>query len=190
MAKARSLVGLDVHAAKIVAAVLDAETGELQFFGMNGENVWTHHYTVTTNPCDNTFSGTGVETGQDQNGAKTNHETVTGSFNTDGTISLVNTGDDGVVWSLDHIKTDNKTTTLATLINPSIPSNLEFHATAPVIPITSSKWAKQRNIGRAGHRAGPSALCSLARAVSGGAAISTPCRRSMASCSRGRRSGS
>ncbi len=38
MAKARSLVGLDVHAAKIVAAVLDADTGELQFFGMNGEN--------------------------------------------------------------------------------------------------------------------------------------------------------
>jgi transposase len=34
MAKARSLVGLDVHAAKVVAAVLDAETGELQFFGM------------------------------------------------------------------------------------------------------------------------------------------------------------
>ncbi len=39
MAKARSLVGLDVHAAKIVAAVLDAETGELQVFVMNGENV-------------------------------------------------------------------------------------------------------------------------------------------------------
>ena len=33
MAKARSLVGLDVHAAKIVAAVLDAETGELQLLG-------------------------------------------------------------------------------------------------------------------------------------------------------------
>ena len=31
MAKARSLVGLDVHATKIVAAVLDAETGQLQF---------------------------------------------------------------------------------------------------------------------------------------------------------------
>ena len=27
MAKARTLVGLDVHATKIVAAVLDAETG-------------------------------------------------------------------------------------------------------------------------------------------------------------------
>jgi hypothetical protein len=38
MAKARSLVGLDVHAAKIVAAVLDADTGELQFFEMK---VWS-----------------------------------------------------------------------------------------------------------------------------------------------------
>ena len=38
MAKARTLVGLDVHATKIVAAVLDAETGELQTFGMSGES--------------------------------------------------------------------------------------------------------------------------------------------------------
>jgi transposase len=37
MAKARSLVGLDVHATKIVAAVLDAETGQLQVFAMSGE---------------------------------------------------------------------------------------------------------------------------------------------------------
>ena len=37
MAKARTLVGLDVHAAKIVAAVLDAETGEVQCFRMAGE---------------------------------------------------------------------------------------------------------------------------------------------------------
>ena len=34
MAKARSLVGLDVHATKVVAAVLDSETGELQRFGV------------------------------------------------------------------------------------------------------------------------------------------------------------
>jgi hypothetical protein len=32
VAKARTLVGLDVHATKIVAAVLDAETGEVQWF--------------------------------------------------------------------------------------------------------------------------------------------------------------
>jgi transposase len=38
MAKARTLVGLDVHATKIVAAVLDAETGQLQTFAMSGEN--------------------------------------------------------------------------------------------------------------------------------------------------------
>src|SRR5450432_3527486 len=38
MAKARSLVGLDMHATKIVAVVLDAETGQLQTFAMSGEN--------------------------------------------------------------------------------------------------------------------------------------------------------
>ena len=37
MAKARSLVGLDVHATKVVAAVLDAETGELEFFILGGD---------------------------------------------------------------------------------------------------------------------------------------------------------
>jgi len=37
MAKAKTLVGLDVHATKIVAAVLDAETGQLQTFAMGGE---------------------------------------------------------------------------------------------------------------------------------------------------------
>jgi transposase len=37
MTKARSQVGLDVHAAKIVAAVLDTETGELQTFAMSGD---------------------------------------------------------------------------------------------------------------------------------------------------------
>jgi transposase len=36
MAKAKTLVGLDVHATKIVAAVLDAETGQLQTFSMDG----------------------------------------------------------------------------------------------------------------------------------------------------------
>src|SRR3954470_20524354 len=33
----RTLVGLDVHAAKIVAAVLDAETGEIQWFRVYGD---------------------------------------------------------------------------------------------------------------------------------------------------------
>jgi hypothetical protein len=38
VAKVRCLVGLDVHAAKIVAAVLDGDTGELEVFVMSGEN--------------------------------------------------------------------------------------------------------------------------------------------------------
>lgn len=38
MAKARTLVGLDVHAAKVVAAVLDAESGELRFQRLCGES--------------------------------------------------------------------------------------------------------------------------------------------------------
>jgi hypothetical protein len=37
VAKARTLVGLDVHATKIVAAVLDAETGQVQWFTLRGE---------------------------------------------------------------------------------------------------------------------------------------------------------
>ena len=37
MAKARTVVGLDVHATKIVAAVLDVETGEVQCFGMSAD---------------------------------------------------------------------------------------------------------------------------------------------------------
>lgn len=37
MAKARTLVGLDVHAAKVVAAILDAETGELRVQRLGGE---------------------------------------------------------------------------------------------------------------------------------------------------------
>ncbi len=38
MAKARTLVGLDVHAAKVVAAILDSETGELRFQRLSGES--------------------------------------------------------------------------------------------------------------------------------------------------------
>jgi hypothetical protein len=37
VAKARTLVGLDVHATKIVAAALDVETGELEFFMPGGD---------------------------------------------------------------------------------------------------------------------------------------------------------
>ena len=38
MAKARTLVGLDVHAAKVIAAILDSETGELRFARLGGQS--------------------------------------------------------------------------------------------------------------------------------------------------------
>jgi transposase len=38
MAKAKTLVGLDVHATRIVAAVLDAGTGRAQTFSRGGES--------------------------------------------------------------------------------------------------------------------------------------------------------
>jgi transposase len=38
MAVARSLVALDVHATRIVAAVPDGESGELQTFSIGGES--------------------------------------------------------------------------------------------------------------------------------------------------------
>ena len=38
MAKARTLVGLDLHAAKVVAAILDSETAELRFQRLGGES--------------------------------------------------------------------------------------------------------------------------------------------------------
>ena len=102
------------------------------------DNVWTHNYNVKINPCDNTFSGTGIETGQDGNGPATHNETVTGTFNADGSTSLVNTRDDGVVWSLTNAKADNKSVTLAQLIAPAIPSNLEFKVTPKTITSTSN----------------------------------------------------
>jgi hypothetical protein len=37
VAKAGTLVGLGVHATKVVAAVLDAETGQLQWFRVSGD---------------------------------------------------------------------------------------------------------------------------------------------------------
>ena len=42
MAKARTLVGLDVHATKVVAAVLDVETGELAFFSLQAAGIGTY----------------------------------------------------------------------------------------------------------------------------------------------------
>jgi hypothetical protein len=98
-------------------------------------NVWTHNYKVTVNPCDNTFTGTGVQTGQDQNGPREFDETITGTFGK-GTVSYTIHRSDGASWSLANAKTDGNTVTLATM--PGSPNALlEFKATPPVFTNTS-----------------------------------------------------
>jgi hypothetical protein len=99
-------------------------------------NVWTHKITVQVNPCDNTFSGTGIESGQDQNGPSTFNEKVTGKFG-DGTVSLTVTRDDGVVFALSNAPTDSNTVTLATS-SPVVPQALEFRVTEPTFANTST----------------------------------------------------
>ena len=51
------------------------------------DNVWTHNFNVTVNPCDSTFTGTGSVSGHDQNGDYSANETVTGSFG-NGTVTF------------------------------------------------------------------------------------------------------
>jgi len=101
-----------------------------QPYGQVGQwqNVWTHDLTVTLNPCDNTFTGTGVQYVYYKEPANT--ENVTGSFSRDGKVSLVATRDDGVVWSLAGAPTDNSSVTLATT-NPVVPWNVEMKVSPP-----------------------------------------------------------
>jgi hypothetical protein len=92
------------------------------------QNLWTHHLTVTLNPCDNTFTGTGLQYDNNNNQAYT--ENVTGSFNSDGTINLTATRNDGVAWSLANAPTDNSSVTLATT-DPVVPWNVEMKVMQP-----------------------------------------------------------
>jgi hypothetical protein len=101
-----------------------------QPYGQVGQwqNLWTHDLTVTVNPCDSTFSGTGLQ--YDNNHNLSYHEDVTGSFNSDGTVNLTATRDDGVVWSLASAPMDNSSVTLATT-SPVVPWNIEMKVSPP-----------------------------------------------------------
>lgn len=94
-------------------------------------SVWTHSINVHVNPCDNTFTGTGVETGPGQ----TLTENVTGSFG-NGTVSLTANREDGVSFSLTNAPMGNDTITLAAS-KPVVPWALEFKASAPKFSNTS-----------------------------------------------------
>jgi hypothetical protein len=90
------------------------------------QNVWTHTYNVTLNPCDGSFSGDGSLSGT-INGFYSN-ETITGHLDGNA-VSFTATRPDGVEYSLSNAPLDNTTVTLATS-TPTVPFDLEFKVSA------------------------------------------------------------
>jgi hypothetical protein len=107
-----------------------AEFTVTQPYGVVGQwqNLWTHNFTVTVNPCDGTFTGTAKQ--YDPAGAFYADETVTGSFS-GGKINLTTTRIvEPVVWTLTGAPMDAGTTTLATT-DPVVPWAVEMKVSQP-----------------------------------------------------------
>ena len=105
-------------------------------------DVWTHTYTLTLNPCDGSFTGSGSVSGtpsaSDPRGPL-GTETITGQRNSDGSISYTATRDDsGEVYSLTNAKLDGTTEALATS-NPVVSFPVTFHVNATTTAKTNYK---------------------------------------------------
>ena len=101
--------------------------------------LWTHDFTVTVNPEDNTFAGVGVVNGLDVSGPTTFNEDVAGTFNADGTVSITksNRAFNYVdSWSLLNAKTDGTETQGASM--PAVSWELWFKVTAPVFTTSTT----------------------------------------------------
>ena len=92
------------------------------------DNVWTHSYNVTVNPCDGTFTGTGTVSGHDQNGPYSASETISGTFAKD-SVNLTATRDDGLEYTLANAPFGDAVT-IATL-NVQVPWTIEMKVTTP-----------------------------------------------------------
>ena len=91
------------------------------------DNVWTHTYNVTLNPCDGSFSGTGALSGT-INGFYSN-ETINGHLDGNA-VSFSASRPDGLEYSLSDAPLGNSTVTLAT--------------SSPVAPWRSSSRSARR----------------------------------------------
>jgi hypothetical protein len=101
------------------------------------DNVWTHSYTIVTNPCDSTFAGSGTLSGQDQGyGPLTLPETVAGTFNKDGSVTFTATNS-VFTYVLDGVRTDGSMK-LATTI-PAVSNIVETKVT-PFEPISTTDY--------------------------------------------------
>lgn len=99
------------------------------------DNVWTHDYKVTVNPCDGTFTGTGKVYGHDQNGPYNATETVSGTFAGE-KVNLTATRTDGLEYSLANAPFGDAVT-IATL-NQFVPWVIEMKVTSPLFANTSN----------------------------------------------------
>ena len=99
------------------------------------DNVWTHDYEVTVNPCDGTFTGTGKVYGHDQNGPYAADETIRGTF-ANGSVSLTATRTDGLAYSLANAQFGGPVT-VATL-NEVVPWVIEMKVTKPIVTNASN----------------------------------------------------
>ena len=118
--------------------------------------LWTHDFTVTINPEDNSFAGVGQVSGDDFNGTYDvqiphvgDDLTVTGSY-VNGKITLHATRPDGVVYNLTDAPTGDMglsaPITVATLTKDgsllSTPEPVEFKVSVPVVTetVTTHPW--------------------------------------------------
>jgi hypothetical protein len=107
-----------------------------QPYGVVGQwtNIWKHDYTVTVNPCDGTFEGTGKLSNNVD--TFTDTETISGTFNKTSVSLTATRPSDGLVYDLAAAPFGD-TVTLATT-TPSVPWEIEMKVTKPVFTNTSN----------------------------------------------------
>lgn len=95
-------------------------------------DVWTHKYNVTINPCDGTFTGTGnVTANNDSSVAWTEH--ISGSFG-DGTVSFATVPNAGATFKVTNAQYDTSVIAESTWTQNIV----EMKASAPVNTGSSS----------------------------------------------------
>jgi hypothetical protein len=92
-------------------------------------NVWKHDYSVTLNPCTNTFEGTGTQ--YSTTDPFTGTETVSGTY-ANGKLTYTSLRNDGVSWMLANAPTDGTSVKLGAAI-PAVSWPLEFKVSPFVI---------------------------------------------------------
>ena len=99
-------------------------------------NVWTHTYNVTLNPCDGSFQGVGSVEGTNDPFEDT--ETITGHLVGDAVSFTATRNSDHLEYSLTEAPLDGTTVTLATSL-PEVAWVLEFKVDATTTATTEFK---------------------------------------------------